>query len=266
MKEQLVTLCLPYGSATKKVRVYVPEHKAGEKLPVVYMTDGQNLFEDDAPGQFGCWYTREAVREEADSTGKKAIIVGIHNDEGSVQRTSELTPASIGDVVFTELPPEEQMQIVPSGEIFDDFVISTVIPAVEENFDVLTGRCNTAFCGSSSGGLQAYFTALSHPDIFCMSGVFSPAFLLYSHDDLMRWTASRMVDDMPYLYIYSGDGDPLEKKICYSTEAAYDSLTELYPYDKMTEIILPDKPHNESAWADVFRDFLHTFLMRRAEF
>ena len=64
----------------------------------------------------------------------------------------------------------------------------------------------------------------------------------------------------------SGDGDPLEKKICYSTEAAYDALTELYPYDKMTEIILPDKPHNESAWADVFRDFLHTFLMRRAEF
>ena len=78
IKEELYELSLPYYSGeNKKVRVYVPEHEKAETLPVIYMTDGQNLFEDNNPGQFGCWYTHEAIKEVG-----KAIIVGIHNDEG----------------------------------------------------------------------------------------------------------------------------------------------------------------------------------------
>ena len=54
-KEQLVTLQLPYREAgTKTVRVFVPEHGEEELLPVIYMGEGQNLFEDNRPGQFGC--------------------------------------------------------------------------------------------------------------------------------------------------------------------------------------------------------------------
>ena len=73
IKEELFTLSFPYYTGrNRKVRVYVPEHEEAERLPVIYMTDGQNLFEDNNPGQLGCWYTREAVKEVG-----KAIIVGI---------------------------------------------------------------------------------------------------------------------------------------------------------------------------------------------
>ena len=267
MKEQMTTLYLPYGSGQKRVRVFVPEHEEGEKLPVVYMTDGQNLFEDDNPGQFGCWYTREAVRAELEASGKSAIIVGIHNDEGPVPRTNELTPASIGNIVFPdEIPPEARTLFLPMGEVFDDFVVNTVMPAVEKEFDVKPGRENTAFCGSSSGGLHAYFTALSHPDRFCISGVFSPALMLYSVEDIMNWTQKHIDENAPFLYIYSGAADPLEQQICEVTEQVYDKLMECYPYEKMTQIILPDNPHNERSWAPIFRDFLHTFLTRKEEF
>ena len=75
----------------------------------------------------------------------------------------------------------------PEGEIFDSFVMDVVKPYIEKNFPVKNGRENTAFCGSSSGGLQSFFTALSHPDAFGAAGVFSPAFLLYSPDDMRRW-------------------------------------------------------------------------------
>ena len=66
IKEQTVTMYLPYVEGKNKtVRVYVPEHDECEKLPVIYMTDGQNLFDlDKESGQFGCWYTREAVKAE----------------------------------------------------------------------------------------------------------------------------------------------------------------------------------------------------------
>ena len=49
-------------------------------------------------------------------------------------------------------------------------------------------------------------------------------------------------------------------------ETVYDIFMELYPQEKMTEVILPDKPHNESSWEPIFRDFLHTFLARSEEF
>ena len=75
------------------MRVYVPGHSDGELLPVIYMTDGQILFEDNRPHQFGCWYTREAIRKEREISSKAAIIVGIHNDESPVQRARELQMA-----------------------------------------------------------------------------------------------------------------------------------------------------------------------------
>ena len=161
IKEELFTLSFPYYTGrNRKVRVYVPEHEEAERLPVIYMTDGQNLFEDNNPGQFGCWYTREAISEVG-----KAIIVGIHNDESPLQRARELTTKSIGALRFPDAMPESiRNSIVPEGELFDNFAVNTVIPEIEKRFPVQKGRNAAAFCGSSSGGLQAYFTALSHPD------------------------------------------------------------------------------------------------------
>ncbi len=262
-EEKLYTIKLPYGGRyDKTVRVFVPEHEEGETLPVIYMTDGQSIFDEES-NPYGCWHTREAVREERKSTGLAAVIVGIHNDESPVQRANELTPGSIGEIIC---PDEMRHLLAPGGEEFDDFVVSTVMPAIEARFPVKTGRNNTAFCGSSSGGLQCFFTVLSHPDLFCAAGVFSAAFMFYPPEDMSGWIAGKIKENMPFLYIYSGGGDEMEKHILAGTESVYDTLLEIYLPEKMTEVILPDKPHHESAWEEVFRDFLHTFLARRDEF
>ena len=261
INEKLYVMKMPYQGRGKTVRVFVPEHGEGESLPVLYMTDGQNLFEDDHPGQFGCWYTREAVREERQRSGKAAIIVGIHNDEGPMQRTSELTPKAIGAIRFPEeMPVELRKQMNPCGEAFDEFVIETVMPEIERRFPALRGRENTAFCGSSSGGLQAYFTVLSHPDIFCMSGVFSPAFPLYADEDVISWTKRICPKNAPYLYVYSGSGDQLEQEICASTQAVVKAISGFYPKEKLNVKFRPEQRHHESAWAEEFRGFLHCFL------
>ncbi len=255
MKAELFDLFLPYPEkGERRVRVYVPEHKEGETFPVIYMTDGQNLF-DEETGTWGCWFTREAVEAERRLSGKAAVIVGIHNDNH--WRDNELTPDSIGELVDTA---DMHDFTAPEGEIFDSFVMDVVKPYIEKNFPVKMGRENTAFCGSSSGGLQSFFTALSHPESFSAAGVFSPAFLLYSGDDMRRWVLSKLCDDLPYLYIYTGAGDELEQRIFQSTEAVYDMLTECYPYDLLNEVILFENCHNEKAWAEIFPDFLHTFL------
>ena len=255
MKAELFEIYLPYPeNGDRRVRVYVPEREEGETFPVIYMTDGQNLFDEESSA-WGCWFTREAVEAERKNSGKAAVIVGIHNDNH--WRDNELTPGSIGELVDTA---DMYDFTAPEGEIFDSFVTDVVKPYIEANFPVKKGRENTAFCGSSSGGLQSFFTALSHPDSFSAAGVFSPAFLLYSEDDMRRWILSKLSDNLPYLYIYTGAGDELEQRVFQSTEAVYDMLTECYPYDLLNEVILFENSHNEKAWAEIFPDFLHTFL------
>ncbi len=267
IEEKITELLLPYPSEDDRlVRVYVPRHEEGETFPVIYMTDGQNVF-DMAEGLFGCWKTHEAVRAEKENGFGGAIIVGIHTDDPKhsdpLKRTNDLTPKSIGELC---IPDEVKKMITPSGEVFDDFVVNTVMPVVEEKFPVKKGRNNTAFCGSSSGGLQTFFTCLSHPDKFCAGGVFSPAFMIYSTEDLSRWIYDKIQQDMPYLYIYTGAGDDLEKDIYKSVESTYDILMECYPMNLRNEVVILENKHHESAWEPVFKDFLHTFLVRRDEF
>ena len=79
IQEKIVDLHLPYPNEKDRlVRVYIPEHDENQTLPVIYMTDGQNLFEEENC-KYGCWHIREAVREEFKNTGKSAVIVGIYN-------------------------------------------------------------------------------------------------------------------------------------------------------------------------------------------
>ena len=249
---------LPYPNMEpRRVRVYVPEHEEGELLPVIYMLDGQCLFyKDENP--WGCWNVLEAVESERRQTSRGVIIVGI--DNGGLRRDNELTPASIGKIIG---PNEMENFTEPLGEEFDRFVVEAVMPEVEKRFPVRTDRLSTAICGSSSGGLQSFFTGMEHAERFSMIGAFSPAFLLYSAQSWMNWLVPKLGGYNPYLYIYTGCGDELEQKIYFSTEMLYELLTAMcYPAGLMNEVVLFDYKHNEEAWGEIFTDFLFTFLDR----
>lgn len=253
---ELQKIYLPFPEKSDRaVWVYIPKNNDVGKLPVIYMTDGQNLFEENKPSN-GCWYAEKAVENEILKTGKACAIVGI--DNGNEWRDNELTPASIGEVIM----PESMDNYTKSeGEVFDDFLMNTVIPYVEQNFSVRTDKRGKAICGSSSGGLQAFFAGMEHSDSFSFVGAFSPAFLLYGRDSWVKYLMPKIQEDMPYLYIYTGSGDELEEQIFESVEMIYDLLPEVfYPYDKMNEVILFENSHNEKAWAEIFPDFLHTFI------
>lgn len=253
-EEKLVTLRLPYpGREDRLVRVFVPACKEGETLPVIYMSDGQNLFDKETSG-FGCWYVREAVRVEQRISGKAAVIVGIHNDDPL--RMDDLTPASIGELCSEETKTE----IDPCGERFAAFLIHTVMPTIEMRFPVKSGRENTAFCGSSAGGMMAFFLALQYPELFSYAGVLSPAFLLYRDSDFDRWLRQHIHADEAFLYLYSGAGDPLEKDICERFRQVCSCLEDFWRDNKMLWYIKPEERHHETAWEPVFQDFLHQFL------
>ena len=91
--------------------------------------------------------------------------------------------------------------------------------------------------------------------------------MIYTPEDMKKWITAVVRDKkMPFLYFYAGGADEQEKLIAHSMETVYDIFMECYPQEKMTEVILPDKPHNETSWEPIFKDFLHTFLARSEEF
>lgn len=261
--EKLVKLSLPFSENRNiTVRVYVPARSEEMNFPVIYMTDGQNLFYDE-DSSFGCWHTMEAVKELSARTGKAAVIVGIHNDGAPLQRTCDLTPCSIGTLRYPpDMPEEIRRMCVPDGEAFESFIINTVMPAVEKDFPVKTGRENTAFCGSSSGGLFAFYIALNHPELFSFSGVFSPApiNMIYDYQEAEKWMLSKLGGNMPFLYMYSGGADQAEKDILSGLEQVCAFLEDKYPSELIKKVVSPDMKHHESAWEQVFRDFLAIFL------
>lgn len=256
--ETIFNIDLPYpGKGNRLVRVFVPTHEEGETFPVVYMTDGRNIFEEEA-SRFGSWLTREAVRDEYARTGRAAIIVGIDNENR--WRTNELTPSSIGRLKG----PLMRLLIHPEGDEFARFVVEVVKPAVEEMFPVKKGRDFTAFCGSSSGGLESFFIAMNYPKLFSAAGVFSPAFEMYTKKEFRAWLEGKTSDAMPFLYLYMGEGDAKEKSMYKSGKFAFDLLKECCPPQRLKEVIKPDQPHNEAAWRSVFPDFLSIFLSGEA--
>lgn len=258
IKSELHTLNLPFpDKGDRRVWVYVPEHGENEKLPVIYMTDGQNLFDEKAT-PYGSWGVNEAIENERKNGFTGVIAVGI--DNGNEYRDSELTPKCVGEIQYRELFNDI---FTPQGEIFDDFLMNTVVPYVEKNFPVRAERKYRAVCGSSSGGLQVFFEGIENSGFFNCIGAFSPAFPCYTQEDWKRYLLDKMKDDMPYLYLYCGSGDALEEELFKGTEMMYDLLPEIgYPYDMMNEVLLFENKHNEKAWREIFPDFLRTFLSR----
>lgn len=150
-----------------------PGYAAGDgEYPVVYMHDGQNLF-DLALAYGGVdWGIDEAVVRlmEAGQTGG-AIVVGIWNT---------------GDARWLEYMPQKALAVPgalerfgheaggePLSDRYLEFLAGELKPFVDEHYRTLPGRANTFVMGSSMGGLISLYATCEYPDLFGGAGCLS---------------------------------------------------------------------------------------------
>ena len=238
----------------KKIWIWTPADysaTSAQKYRTVYIMDGQNLFDDDHKDGYGGWEVTDAVESMMSNGGRGVIIVGI--DNGNSKRDSELTP-DIGPVV----PSYASEFSNRTGEAFSNFVVNTVMPYVQKNYNSSTARVDNFIAGSSSGGLEAFYIGLEHKDKFGGIGALSPAFLLFS-DSVWKSYLSKYdftADDMPLLYIYNGNGD-FENELYPDVIKMNSRLLSLgYSKDKIKLSIEDNGAHNEAWWRIVFPEFL----------
>lgn len=150
-----------------------------KRYPVIYMQDGQNLF-DNPDAVFGSWNIDKAMNRLLMPTYatpypslryQAPILIGVEN--GGEHRINEYSPW---------LHPEHGGG---EGDQYLNFLCDTLKPFVDESLRTLPGREQTGIIGSSMGGLFALYAAIAKPEIFGLAGVFSPS-LWFSKDKVLH--------------------------------------------------------------------------------
>lgn len=215
-----IWICLPESYATSR-----------KKYPVLYMHDGQNLF-DDRTAFSGEWGIDEAM----DTLGPKVqemIVVGI--DNGGDTRINEYSPYNMERFGKGE------------GAPYVDFLVKTLRPYIHKNFRVKKCGKHSYTAGSSMGGLISFYALLKYPRKFGGAGVFSPAF----------WVTPQLFKAIPVdakkvkgkIYFYAG---MQEGESMVSDMLAVFELMRLHSKADMTTVIRTGGKHNEATWRAEF--------------
>lgn len=154
----------PMTPLTGTRRIWVclpPEYATSERhYPVLYMQDGQNLF-DKSTSFAGEWQIDETMAELPDSM--QCIIVGI--DNAGADRTAEYA-----------CYPNKRYVNEPKGSAYIEFIINTLKPAIDSTYRTYPERESTFIGGSSLGALVAAFAVLGDEETFGGALLFSPAY------------------------------------------------------------------------------------------
>lgn len=238
----------------KKVYIWTPEgynpKDKSKKYSVLYMTDGQNLFDQFHSRAVHRWRCDETALSLMDNGGDGVIIVGVASS--GQYRFNELTP-NIGSL--TPAIPELPDDVSLNGETFSDFIVNDVVPYVENNYNTNSIR---GIAGSSSGGIEAFYIGIEHPDKFSYVGAISPAFDLFEEDVWENYFSTKSFKGkVPRMYLYCGNSDFVEQLQYKGTVLMDSQLKALgYPTDKLTTVLDEDGAHNEDFWAIYFPDML----------
>ncbi|HUF71111.1 MAG TPA: alpha/beta hydrolase-fold protein [Longimicrobiales bacterium] len=162
----------PAASRRRDLLVLVPpSYETGTvRFPVVYMHDGQNLF-DPATSHAGAWRVGRAL-DSIRSHGIEAIVVGVPN--AGVDRIGEYSPFRDRRIGGGE------------GDTYVAWLADDVRRRVDAAFRTRTDPSVTCLAGSSMGGLISLYALFRRPDAFGVAGALSPA-LWFARRAIFRW-------------------------------------------------------------------------------
>ncbi len=157
---------IPQLNRNRRIWLYLPPDysTSNKKYPVLYMHDGQNLF-DDATSFSGEWKVDESLNELFAQGDYGVIVVGI--DNGGANRADEYLPWSHPNYGGG------------NGGAYIDFIAETLKPYIDQNYRTYTEQEYTGIMGSSLGGLISCYAAIEHQEVFGKAGCFSSSFWLY---------------------------------------------------------------------------------------
>lgn len=164
----------------RPVDVWLPEnYSSAKKYAVLYMHDGQNLFDATTTWNQQEWMVDEiATKLMKEGTVKDFIVVGIHNIPKI--RWQDLYPEKAMDFLskedketIYEEAKKNNFSTNLKGDEYLSFLVKELKPYIDKMYSVHTNKENTFVAGSSMGGLMSMYAVAEYPDVFAGAACFS---------------------------------------------------------------------------------------------
>ncbi len=236
---------MPELGRTRTLRIFLPEgyRDSDKRYPVIYMHDGQNLF-DDHTSFAGEWKIDETINAFIrDLKWVGAIVVGI--DNGGDLRLNEYSPWFNSD-----------RNGGGEGDRYVDFLVKTLKPWIDNRYRTLTDRDNTMVAGSSLGGLISLYAGMKYPETFSRLGLFSPAFW-FAKQQLIDMIGAVQISQNFRIYL---DAGTLEGTAYVGDAKQFRMILENKGVKHLKLVIDEGARHNEAAWARRFPDALRWLM------
>lgn len=231
----------------RDVQVYLPPsyESSGRHYPVIYMHDGQNLF-DPAASFAGEWRVDDTFEYLA-AEGVEAIVVGVPHM--GVRRIDEYSPF------------RDPARGGGLGDAYVDFLVRTLKPEIDRLFRTRHERTHTGIMGSSMGGLISLYAFFREPRVFGFAGVMSPA-LWFANGAIFEFVASHQ-DWVGKVYVDVGTREGRPNVRNARLMARLLRRTALHPRLGVMYVEGRGAAHTESAWADRLERAVRFLLPRR---
>ncbi len=146
---------------------YAEPANAQRSYPVLYMLDGEKLFDICTNPYHSEWQIDETLTKLiGEGKVEPIIVVGIDSPGDDDRRGNELLPMA---------DPSSPTLFEPQGTSFPGFLLREVMPHIAAEFRVQNGRANTGIGGCSYGGIAALNALLKLPSIFGIGLIESPS-------------------------------------------------------------------------------------------
>lgn len=234
---------MPQLHRNRRIWVYLPPDYATskKKYPVMYLHDGQNLF-DDRTSYAGEWQIDEALNKIFAQSKESAIVVGI--DNGGEKRIEELSPF------------KNSKYGGGNGENYLNFIVETLKPYIDKNYRTKSRRKYTTLGGSSLGALISVYGGVKYPETFGKILAFSNAFWFNSSElnDFIRNSKTNLKTQKYYFVQGKHESEDMDEQTLKVINSL--KLRKVKPkniYNRSDE----DGKHNEMYWR---REFPAAFL------
>ena len=234
------TINSPQLSTDKQIWVYLPKsyQNSGKRYPVLYMHDGQNLF-DASTSYVGEW----KIDEYLDTlTSNESIIIGI--EHGNEKRINELTPY------------KNETYGGGQGDAYLDFIVKTLKPYVDEHYSTLPDKEHTLIAGSSIGGLISLYALIKYPETFSKGGLFSTS-IWFNAEDMFQLVKESTIDPNQKFFFLVGSEEGSTAEDAAEMVSNQHKMTRLLlekgvNKENVMDKVIPGGKHNETLWSTNF--------------
>ena len=252
----------------RTISVWLPDgYRAGEECSVLYMHDGQMLFDSTTTWNRQEWKVDEVLgRLMAEGSVKRTIVVGIDN---TPERLRELLPGKIQSYMDADDIEDPAYAL---GDSYLKFVTGEVKPFIDSLYRPLTDREHTLIAGSSMGGLISLYALCEYPEVFggaaCLSSHISMAYLKDFTDDsdaaadaFLRYVSDMMPDrETTRLYMDYGKAGYDAAYGPYQERMDSLFLSRGWDEDHYRSLSFEGHDHNETCWASRLHEPLQFLL------